>query len=97
MLFLPTNDLLKIIRFKFKNRKKHIAEYNAWLEVNETTPIETKLLVLDSCVLGALLYGCETWGDITEFADELVVIEHQLIKRALGIKSTACNDTVCIL
>ena len=94
MLFLPTDELIKIIRFNIKSRKKHIAKYHAWLEVNETTPIETKLLVLDSCVLGAMLYGCETWGDLSEFADELVVIEHGLVKRALSIKSTACNDTV---
>ena len=51
MLFLPTNELIRIIRFNIKNRKKHIAKYYAWLQVNENTPIETKLLVLDSCVL----------------------------------------------
>ena len=94
MIFLPTNDITKIVKHNIKNRKKHIAKYSAWLEVNESTPIETKLLVLDSCVLGALLYACETWGDLTEFADELVVIEHGLIKKALGVKATACNDTV---
>ena len=94
MLFLPTNELIRIIRFNIKNRKKHIAKYYAWLQVNENTPIETKLLVLDSCVLGALLYGCETWGDINELADELRVIEHGLVKRGIGVKVTACNDTV---
>ena len=94
MLFLPTDELIKILRFNIKNRKKHVAKYYAWLEVNENTPIETKLLVLDSCVLGAILYSCETWGIIDEIADELVVIDRQLVKRALGVKASTCNDTV---
>ena len=94
MLFLPTDELIKILRFNIKNRKKHVAKYYAWLEVNENTPIETKLLVLDSCVLGAILYSCETWGIIDEIADKLVVIDRQLVKRALGVKASTCNDTV---
>ena len=94
MLFLPTDELIKILRFNIKNRKKHVAKYYAWLEVNENTPIETKLLMLDSCVLGAILYSCETWGIIDEIADELVVIDRQLVKRALGVKASTCNDTV---
>ncbi len=94
MIFLPTDDLNKIIKANIKNRKKHVAKYYAWLEVNETTPVETKLLVLDTCVFGAILYTCEAWGDLTEFADDLVVIEHELVKRAIGVKKTACNDTL---
>ena len=45
-------------------------------------------------MFGAILYTCEAWGDLTEFADDLVVIEHELVKRAIGVKKTACNDTV---
>ena len=61
MTFLPTDDLCNI-----NNRMKHVAKFYAWLEVNENTPIETKLLVLDNCVFSLLLYGCEVWGDLTK-------------------------------
>ena len=94
MIFLLTNDINKILKANIRIRKKQIAKYHAWIEINETTPIETKILVLDNCVLGALLYACETWGNLDEIADELLVIEHELLKRALGVKKTACNDTV---
>ena len=73
---------------------KHVAKFYAWLEINENTPIQTKLLVLDSCVFNAVLYGCETWGDITNIQDELISIEIKLLKRILNIKKGTSTTLV---
>ena len=61
MLFFPTDDLDEIILRNLNKRMVHISKFYSWLSVNENTPIEVKLLVLDSCVFGALLYGIECW------------------------------------
>ena len=59
MKFLPNDDLKKILLANINSRIKHVAKYYAWLEINENTPIATKLLVLDNCFFTALLYGCQ--------------------------------------
>ena len=46
MLFIPTDEIRNIVITNTNNRMKHIAKYYAWLDINENTPIETKLLVL---------------------------------------------------
>ena len=83
---IHTNSLHDIILYNLNIRKFNIAKYKAWLDVNESTPFGIKLLVLDSCVLKAILYGCETWGDLSAFASKLEVIELDLLKSALGVK-----------
>ena len=94
MVFLPTNDVSKILQFNINNRMKHVSKFYGWLDVNANTPIPTKLLVLDNCVFGALLYGCETWGDITCIESKLLAVEMQLLKRILCVKKGTSNDIV---
>ena len=94
MLFLPTNDLKKILLFNINSRMKHIAKFYSWLEVNEKTPIETKLLVLDNGAFSAVIYGCEAWGDISCISDKLVATELKLLKAILKIKKGTTNDIV---
>ena len=65
-----TNDFSKILIFNINNRVKHGAKFYAWLEINENSPIQTKLLV--NCVLSSILYGCEAWGDISCIEAKLV-------------------------
>ena len=65
MFFFPTNDITKIITMNMKKRKGSIAKFYAWLHINENTPIEVKLMVLDNCMFNAILYGVETWGNIS--------------------------------
>ena len=65
MKYIPTNDLKQILKLNLKLRKKNIAKFYGWLVVNENTPIETKLLVMDICVFGAILSASESWGDIS--------------------------------
>ena len=83
---IHTNSLHDIILYNLNIRKFHIAKYKAWLDVNENTPFGIKLQVLDCCVLKAILYGSEAWGDLSAFASKLEVIELDLLKAALGVK-----------
>lgn len=72
----------------------HVAKFYAWLEVNEHTPVGIKLLVLDSCVFGALLYGVEAWGDVSHIEDKLRKIELKALKAILKVKKGTTNDLV---
>ena len=79
MLFIPTNEIRNIVIANINNRMKHIAKYYAWLDNNENTPIETKLLVLDNCCFNALLYVCEVWGDVSYIESRLSTLETKLL------------------
>ena len=94
MLFLATNLLSIILKYNISKRMMHIAKYYAWLDINENTPIETKLNVFDSCCMQALLYGCEAWGDISCIEEKLVATEMKVLKRILNVKSSTCNELV---
>ena len=94
MLFIATNNLNLILMHNINFRMMHIAKFYAWLDINETTPIETKLLVFDNCCLCALLYGVEVWGDISCIEKKLITIEMKVLKRILNVKSGTSNDLV---
>ena len=72
----------------------NVHKFYGWLEVNRNTPIEVKLLVLDSGVFSALTYGIETWGDISVIKNKLLSIEIKALKAILNIKSGTSNDIV---
>ena len=60
MKFFPTDNCEEIIKFNIKDRAGRLCKFYAWLEDNDDTPIEIKLLVLDTCLFNSLLYGVET-------------------------------------
>ena len=64
MTFVPTNDFTKIININLNDRMSNISKFYAWLQINTDTPIEIKLLVLDSCLFSSMLYAIETWGTL---------------------------------
>ena len=73
----------------------HVSKFYAWLSVNENTPIDVKLLVLDSCVYNALLYGFECMGDISCIeGKKLRKIETKALKAILGVKKGTSNDLI---
>ena len=92
--FYPTSDVQEIIKKNINKRKVHLAKFYAWLDVNETTPIDNKLMVLDNCVFGAMLYGSECWGDITFLEKELLTIEMKALKAILKVKKGTTNDLI---
>ena len=62
-LFFPTLNIDILFHKNLDNRMHSIRRFYAWLEINEDTPVEMKLLVLDQCMFTSLLYGIETWGN----------------------------------
>ena len=67
---------------------------DAWLEINDNTPVDVKLLVLDQCMFTALLYGAEAWGDISIIEDEIRKIEIKALKSILKVKQSTSNDLI---
>ena len=61
---------------------------------NENTPIEVKLMVLDSCMFNSILFGVETWGNISCIEDELKAIEMKALKAILKVKTGTTNDLI---
>ena len=94
MLFFPTDDTNFIIEKNIKKRMVHVAKFYAWLEINETTPIDVKLLVWDCCVLCAILYACECWGDLSFLEKYLVDMETKALKTILKVKNGTTNDLI---
>ena len=89
-----TNILHDIILYNINKRMFNVAKYKAWLDVNENTPFSIKPLVLDNCVLSAILHGCKAWGDPSTLAPKLESIELDLLKSALGVKKGTPTNTV---
>ena len=94
LFFFSTNDIILIIERNFDKRMIHISKFYAWLSVNEDTPIDIKLLVLDSCMFQAILYGMECMGDISCIEKKLRNIEIKALKAILGIKKGTSNDLI---
>ena len=94
MLFLPTDNVDKILTFNINSRMKHVSKYYSWLEINENTPIETKLLVFDNCCLSALVYGCEAWGDLSCIIKKLISLDLKFLKIILKVKKGTSNDLI---
>ena len=56
MLFYPTDNINDIILRNWNKRIGNISKFYAWLEINNNTPIELKLLVLDNCMFSLILW-----------------------------------------
>ena len=72
----------------------YACKFYSWLEVNEETPIETKLLVLDNCIFSSILYAVETWGDIICIEKKLRKIEQKALKAVLKVKKGTSTDLI---
>ena len=92
LFVFPTNDISEIIIFNVNKRLGNFAKFHAWLAVNELTPIEMKLLVFDGCVLGAVLYSCECWGDISCVKGKLKEAELKALRAILRVKTGTTDD-----
>ena len=57
-------------------------------------PFPIKLLVLDMGALSAIIYGSETWGNLTAVSKKLIPIELSSLKYALGVKQSTPNDLI---
>ena len=89
-----TSKLEEIIKFNINKRMFDVAKYKSWLEVNKNTPFSVKLQVLDNCVLSAILYGSEVWGNLSFIKKKLISIEVDLLKSALRVKQGTPNELI---
>ena len=92
--FIPCSTMKTILIRNINDRMHNVHKFYGWLEANKNTPIEVKLLVLDSGVFAALLYGAEAWGDISAVKNKLQYIELKALKAILNVKTGTSNDLV---
>ena len=90
--FLPTNDIERIIIFNIDDRSQNWCKFYAWLEANEETPIEIKLLVLDACLLSVILYAVEVFGDMSCVEKKLRLAEQKALRAILQVKKGTTID-----
>ena len=60
--------------------------------MNEETPIEIKLLVLDACLLTCILYAVEVFGDISCVEKKLRLAEQKALRSILQVKNGTAID-----
>lgn len=94
MRLIHSNELKDIVMDNIQHRKFNIAKYMSWLESNTNTPISIKIKVLDTCLFNSILYGAETWGNVSYCYNELRKMELNLLKCILCVKSGTSNDLV---
>ena len=90
--FIPNNDTDKIISFNVADRKHNWAKFYGWIEVNNETPIEIKLLVLDNCLFNSILYAFEVFGKIDCVEKELRLAEQKALRSILKVKKGTSID-----
>ena len=89
---MPTNDIERIIIFNIDDRFRNWCKFYAWLEVNDETPIEIKLLVLDACLLSVILYAVEVFGDMSCVEKKLRLAEQKALRAILQVKKGTTID-----
>ena len=97
MWITSSNDIVDHIKCNLFQRKFHIVKYYDWFAVNEMTPINIKLQVLDSCMFAAYLYGCECWWKVEHVAESLLAEERKILRRVLQVKPNTPNDIIYIV
>ena len=83
-----------LIQMNLNKKAFNICKFYGWLHANQETPIIIKLKVLYSCMFAAILYSCETWGDIEKVAEQLLLMERKALRSCLGVKDNVPNDII---
>ena len=92
VLFICSDEIAEHILRNIEDRKGNMHKFYAWLENNEDTPIQVKLVVLYNCVLSSIFYCAETWFEIDAVSDVMLQLERQALKRCLGVKASTPDD-----
>ena len=88
------DNVPSLIKTNLNKKSFHICKFYGWLQINKQTPIIIKLTVLYSCMFAAILYSCETWGNIDIITEQLLIMERKALKSCLGVKSSITNDII---
>ena len=91
-----SSEITKLVQYNLKKKLSNIPKFYAWLNINRSTPFMLKMKVLYSCMFPSILYSCETWGDTTSYAKDLLLVEKKALKACLGIKSSTPDDIIYI-
>ena len=94
VLFVCSDEIAEQILRNIEDRKGNMHKFYAWLEYNEDTPIQIKLIVLYNCVLANIFYCAETWFEIDAVSDVMLLLERQGLKRCLGVKASTPDDII---
>ena len=86
--------MIEIVIKNINERVGNICKLYAWVEIYETTPVEIKLLVLESCFFNSIIYGIEAWGSIDCVKQNLRLVERKALKRILKVKSSTSDELV---
>ena len=82
------------LELHLKKRFKNVIKFFNYVRSNKLAPVSVKLKVLKSCVMSALLYNCEAFGQkIPEGLDQLY---YKMIRAALGVRSNVSNLTLLV-
>ena len=96
MKFVASNRMKDHIARNLNDKMGNMHRFYAWLENNELTPVDVKLLTLYNGAFAAILYGAETWGNVNAFKDKLLLEERKALKRCLGVKPSTPDDIIYI-
>ena len=83
-----------LLKVMLRIRKRHLLKLIMFFAKNQDMPFSVKLKVLNACFLSTILYGCESWLNVSLKPVEQLYCGS--IKALLGVRSTTCND-LCLL
>lgn len=78
------------VKAEVKRKERRLNRFYAYLTQNRNAPLKVKEKVLESCILSAVIYNCETWGDAQ--LDGLEKKYRRALKYMLGVRRTTCNE-----
>ena len=82
------------IKSHVEDKKKHLLKLIMFFAKNQDMPFSVKLKILNACFLSTILYGCESWLNVSLKPVEKLYFGS--IKALLGVRSTTCNN-LCLL
>ena len=74
-----------------EKRSEISIKYTNFCKIHRNAPLHTKLDTLDSCMMSALTYGCETWG---QYACEADTCYRAGLRTALHIRQNVNNEII---
>ena len=89
-----TASLQEELELHMQKRYKSVIKFYNYIRSNKSAPLKVKLKVLRSCVIGSLLYNCETFGNCIPKDLESTYVK--MLKVCLNVRVNTPNDLVFI-
>ena len=85
-----SGDVTCDIKAEINQKEKRLNQFFAFLSQYRNAPLMVKEKVLESCIVSAVLYNCETWGNAN--LDGLEKKYRKALKHMLALRKSACNE-----